>query len=89
MNNKRFRHLMADFMHWIQGGHRPLKDHANVTPAQTTHLPFTKLKQVLCFEPNMPRYVCALGQKPHCGKGSHRFTRTTFPNQPKDFPPLD
>jgi hypothetical protein len=46
VQQQRFYYLIAAGQHWVQGGHRLLKNHADVVAPHFLQLRFSKLEQV-------------------------------------------
>ena len=77
----RFCHLRADRMHWVQGGHRFLKDHADIISAQAAKFGFAEFGEGLASEMDVSRDLGARRQKLHRSQRCHRFAGAAFAGQ--------
>ena len=78
--------LCADSKYWIQGRHRFLENHRNLSAPNRQHLGFGKPHQVTASEPDSPtddapRWL----DQPHHGVDSDTLAATSFANQTDDL----
>ncbi len=91
VDTDRLRHLIADREHRIQRGHRFLEDHGDPIPAQTAHLLFRHLQQVLTLEPDAPGRDPSgwTRHQPKDGQGGDRLAAPRFTYETDRLAPRD
>src|SRR6267143_2425474 len=79
MHPQRLADLAADRQHRIEARHRLLEDHRNVVAANSAHLAFGELQQILTLEANGTRDLArGLGNEPHQRHRGDRFAAAGF-----------
>ena len=85
-----FGDLLADAQYRVKGGHRFLEDHADAVAANSSHLRFGEIAQVVSGKVDR-----SLDDPPGGGdqaqnrQGSHRFTAARFADQGERLPLVD
>ena len=81
-----FHHLVPDFKNRVQRGHRVLKDHGDVFPAEGKQLLLVQVQDVLFTKVDGPIHNLAdFRQQADDGGGCHALSAAGFSHDAQDF----